>query len=78
NFSLAGEFLWQLHRDGMDIEHSPRKPRLKPQDDYYFSYEERFRPLLSPPKLKQTKFSQVLEWAQQEAAIKSDDEYGSQ
>ena len=70
NFSKAGEFLWQLQLDGLEINHKPHLPALKSQDGYYFSYDKKFRPLLNPPRPEQSIFDQVLEWAIQQAENK--------
>ena len=63
----AGEFLWQMQLDGLDINPKPHPPALKTQNGYYFTYDKKFRPLLNPPKPGQSKFDQVLEWAKEQA-----------
>ena len=66
----AGEFLWQFQMDGLEIKPKLHPPSLKLQDGYYFSYDNKFRSLLNPPKPGQSKFDQVLEWAKEQANYK--------
>ena len=64
----TGEFLWQLQRQGLDIVEKSRNLTNKPQDDYFFSYDSEFRPLLNPPDPGQSKFEQVLQWSKEQVA----------
>jgi hypothetical protein len=64
HFYKAIRFLWEMERDGLKFRRSPRVPTLKPIDEYGFVYDKKFRPLLDPPKLGQTKLDQILEWAE--------------
>jgi WD40 repeat protein/energy-coupling factor transporter ATP-binding protein EcfA2 len=67
-FEEALIFLWQrkLDPETGQIVPLPRQPTIKPQGDYFFEYEPKFRPLLDPPKPGQTQFDQIIEWARQE------------
>jgi WD40 repeat protein/energy-coupling factor transporter ATP-binding protein EcfA2 len=66
-FSSAARFLWQVERDGLEFKRYVT-PALKPKDGYYFVHDKRFRPLLDPPPAGQTKYDQVLTWAQRQVA----------
>ncbi len=60
-------FLWQVKQDGLEFTRD-YVPSLFPHDGYHFVYDKKFRPLLNPPSPGQSKFDQVLEWAQAQLA----------
>ncbi len=64
-FLEGARFFWQIKRRDLRYVHSIRSTVL-PIDGYHFEYEPRFRPLLDPPRPNQSKFDQILEWAQEE------------
>jgi hypothetical protein len=55
-FIEAVKFLWQLDVQGLEIVHKERTP----------ADMERFGSLLAPPPPGQSKFDQVLEWAEKQ------------
>lgn len=61
-------FLWQVKQKGLEFR-SDYVPSLFPYDGYHFVYDKKFRPLLNPPSHGQSKFDQVLEWAQAQLTI---------
>lgn len=62
-FAESVEFFWQVKREELEFNHQV-KSTLYPQDGYYFKYNPKLRPLLNPPAPGQSKFDQILEWAQ--------------
>ncbi|MCP4267340.1 MAG: TIR domain-containing protein [Candidatus Brocadiaceae bacterium] len=66
-FYEGAAFFWQVKLDGLEFKRDVT-PTLFPKDDYYFVYDKKFRPLLNPPAPDQTKFDQILEWAQGQLA----------
>ncbi|MCP4382429.1 MAG: hypothetical protein GY798_13610, partial [Hyphomicrobiales bacterium] len=66
-FYEGAAFFWQVKLDGLKFKQDVT-PSLFPRDDYYFVYDKKFRPLLNPPAPDQTKFDQILEWAQGQLA----------
>lgn len=64
-FLKGARFFWQIERRDLKFVSSVR-PTTFPQDGYHFEYEPRLRPLLDPPRPDQTKFDQILEWAEQQ------------
>ncbi|WPD24270.1 MAG: trypsin-like peptidase domain-containing protein [Candidatus Electrothrix scaldis] len=62
------KFLWQLKLDGLEFLPEDYTPilTLYAQNGYNFLYDPKFRPLLNPPPPGQSKFDQVLEWAEKQ------------
>ena len=60
-------FLWQVKQDGLEFTRD-YVPSLFSHEGYHFVYDKKFRPLLNPPSPGQSKFDQVLEWAQAQLA----------
>ena len=61
-------FVWQLERQGLRFV--PAKPlrTMQAQNGYHFQHEDRFAPLLKPPASGQSKYDQILAWAQAQLA----------
>lgn len=65
----ALSFLWEL--DGLKVRSRPRVPHLLPsKEGYFFVYEERFAELLRPPQADETKFEQVIRWAEEQSGTR--------
>lgn len=62
-FFEGATFFWQVKQDGLEFRKNNNQS-LYPQEGYYFVYDKKFRPLLNPPAPGQSKFDQILEWAQ--------------
>jgi WD40 repeat protein/energy-coupling factor transporter ATP-binding protein EcfA2 len=56
-FSEGAEFFWGVELEGLEY---------KTKERCVSSYDKKFRPLLNPPTLGQTKFDQILEWAKKQ------------
>ena len=63
------KFFWQVERDGLVFERKVT-PTFKAQEGYNFVYDAKYRPLLDPPKPEQSKFDQILQWAEGQVAVK--------
>ncbi|MCI5193701.1 MAG: WD40 repeat domain-containing protein, partial [Candidatus Electrothrix sp. AU1_5] len=68
SFMNGLQFLWQVKLDGLEFVPADykRTRTLYAQEDDNFIYDPKFRLLLNPPPPGQSKFEQVLEWAQQQ------------
>lgn len=68
-FAAGTEFFWQVKREGLEFKRKEVIPTLYSQEGYYF-YDPKYHPLLNPPKAGQSKFEQILKWAQVEKGEK--------
>ncbi|MCI5183770.1 MAG: hypothetical protein D3921_14840 [Candidatus Electrothrix sp. AW1] len=69
SFMDGVQFLWQVKLDGLEFvpaDYKRTRTLYAQEDGDNFIYDPKFRSLLNPPPPGQSKFEQVLEWAQQQ------------
>ncbi|MCI5189374.1 MAG: hypothetical protein D3905_06170 [Candidatus Electrothrix sp. AS4_5] len=69
SFMNGLQFLWQVKLDGLEFvpaDYKRTRTLYAQEDGDNFIYDPKFRSLLNPPPPGQSKFEQVLEWAQQQ------------
>lgn len=74
-FVDGARFFWQLKLENLEFVHF-EEPSFIPYDGYYFSHPPDFRTLLNPPRSDQSKFDQVLEWAEKRIGKKRERSMG--
>jgi hypothetical protein len=71
SLSEALAFLWQLRLDSLTVEPAPHPPRLlSSKEGYYFVYDKKHAGLPTPPCPDETRFDQVLRWAEQQSGTR--------
>lgn len=57
-------FFWQIENDGFGFKHKAFKRTPESINGYYVEHDPAYSPLLAPPSRDQSKFDQILAWAQ--------------